>query len=314
MCAYEHERDFLRIRDFLAATMPHVERVHNWRIERWQYACYFVCPMIGSDRDKQPSVEESRAGIRLWEATLRVWEDAAGALVGALTTEYPWGGDVFFQRHPDYDALLPAMLDEAEAHHVSAKTGTLAVRVYEGDAPLEALVRARGYEKHADWVEHDALLWVSDAPPVPALPPGFALRSMAEERDVERRREIFGRSFNHPDPSDWPTAFAYEELQRAPDYRPDLDLFIVAPDGRYAACCIVWYDTRNHLGILEPVGTHPEFRRRGLGSVVVLEGVRRAAALGADRVWVGSGQEFYAALNFRIQAACYTWTKAFSAS
>ena len=53
-----------------------------------------------------------------------------------------------------------------------------------------------------------------------------------------RRDYETGHDFNHPDPADWPSAFAYRELQKAPDYRADQDLFIVDPDGRYAAGCI----------------------------------------------------------------------------
>lgn len=40
---------------------------------------------------------------------------------------------------------------------------------------------------------------------------------MADRNDIELRREVFGRAFNHPDPRDWPSAFAYEELQRVAD-------------------------------------------------------------------------------------------------
>jgi len=59
----------------------------------------------------------------------------------------------------------------------------------------------------------------------------------------------------------------------------------VAPDDRFASCCIVWYDEMNRTGTLEPVATHPDFRRMGLGGEVVLEAVRRAAALGAEKVY-----------------------------
>jgi len=116
------------------------------------------------------------------------------------------------------------------------------------------------------------------------------------------RREIFGRAFNHPHPAEWPSAFSYEELQKAPDYRKDLDLYVIGPDGMYVACCIVWYDSYNRAGILEPVGTHPDFRGHGLGKEVVLEGIRRAAALGADKVWVGSGSGSMRKLGFKKNA------------
>ena len=50
----------------------------------------------------------------------------------------------------------------------------------------------------------------------------------------------------------------------------------------YVSCCIVWYDEKNRMGILEPVGAHPDFRRKEFGREVVMAGIRRAAALGAE--------------------------------
>ena len=116
---------------------------------------------------------------------------------------------------------------------------------------------------------------------------------------------------SHTDPSEWPSAFSYEELQKAPDYHKDQDLYIVGPDGKYVSCCIVWYDGKNKMGILEPVGTHPDFRRKGFGREVVMEGIRRAAAFGAEKVCVGSGQQFYEAIGFQKKYVSYAWTRQF---
>ena len=65
------------------------------------------------------------------------------------------------------------------------------------------------------------------------------------------------------------------------------------------------------MGILEPVGTHPDYRLRGFGRAVVMEGVRRVATLGAEKVWVGSGQQFYEAIGFHKEYVSHTWTKKF---
>ena len=110
------------------------------------------------------------------------------------------------------------------------------------------------------------------------LPPGFSLRSMADDDDVEARRTVLGLAFGHADPAEWVTPETYRELQRAPDYRKDLDLYVVAPDGAFAACCIAWHDPVNRVGTFEPVGTHPAFRRMGLGRAVIMEGINRLAA------------------------------------
>jgi len=43
----------------------------------------------------------------------------------------------------------------------------------------------------------------------------------------------------------------------------------------------------------------------------MLEGLRRIAALGATRAWVGSGQEFYEAIGFQKTYVSYNWIKEF---
>ena len=93
--------------------------------------------------------------------------------------------------------------------------------------------------------------------------------------------------------------------------RKDLDLNVVAPNSKYAACCLAWYDERNRMGILEPVGTHPDHRGFGLGKEIIYEGIRRLAALGAEKVLVGSGQKFYEAIGFKKKYASYRWLKQF---
>ena len=54
------------------------------------------------------------------------------------------------------------------------------------------------------------------------------------------------------------------ELQTVWPYRADLDCVVEAPDGSLVAYCLAWLDDANRVGELEPVGTHPDYRRRGL--------------------------------------------------
>ena len=53
-----------------------------------------------------------------------------------------------------------------------------------------------------------------------------------------------------------------------------------APDGRLAAYCLAWLDEANAAGELEPVGTHPDFRRLGLAASVCRFALHRLAAHG----------------------------------
>jgi predicted N-acetyltransferase YhbS len=311
---YEPERDFMRVRDFLVDTYAAFEAPVNWGIERWNYARYFVAPMLGSYGTDAGTPQGSLDAIRLWEDLVGLWEDEEGEVAGVATIEHPvaWHpgfGEMFVERHPGHMGLLDEMLAFGEQRYAHPEKNAVHIYVYEDDEPLLAAVERRGYVVNAERSESHLELEIGELPE-PDLPDGFAIRTMAEECDVDKRREIFGRSFNHEDPKEWPSAFAYRELMKAPDYRKEDDLFIVAPDGRYAACAIIWYDEANRVGHLEPLGTHPDFRKRGLARELNFECLRRMKDLGATHMPMAGGFDpFYEAIGFKKMRTCYRWEK-----
>ncbi|QDT39284.1 GNAT family N-acetyltransferase [Stratiformator vulcanicus] len=77
-----------------------------------------------------------------------------------------------------------------------------------------------------------------------------------------------------------------ELLKECSLYRPDLDLHILAPDGTMAGYCLCWLDEKNSVGIFEPVRVEQEFQRRGLGTALMHEGVRKLQRAGANCIKV----------------------------
>src|SRR5207249_11786340 len=69
-------------------------------------------------------------------------------------------------------------------------------------------------------------------------------------------------------------------------YRGDLHVLVEAPDGTMAASTIMWLDEVNKTAEFEPVGTHPGYRRRGLGRAMLLHGMHLARAAGATHMTV----------------------------
>jgi ribosomal protein S18 acetylase RimI-like enzyme len=90
----------------------------------------------------------------------------------------------------------------------------------------------------------------------------------------------------------------------------------VAPSGTFASFAIVWLDEANAIGMFEPVGTHPDHRRRGLAKAVLCEGLRRLEALGAAVAYVGCGtgiavSSLYESAGFTNYDEEHHWRKEF---
>jgi GNAT superfamily N-acetyltransferase len=302
---YNAEQGFLRVRDFLKETYFAFGKPINWGLERWNWGRYH--PSMFDGRNPAKTAEN----IRFWKGAVGLWENDAGQIVGVVNTEQPVPvGEAYFQQRPHYDFLLAEMFAYAEATLVDPKTGTLRIPIYDYDEPLQTAAEKRGYHKNPDSLGHNAEFLITELPQK-NLPEGFEVCSMAEGGNPELRCKVQGLGFDHPDPAVWMTPAEYKEVQQAPDYRQDFDLYVMGPDGEYVTCCIIWYDDVNNIGFFEPVCTHPDFRRRGFGREVMMEGIRRIAALGATKAYVGSSQQFYKSIGFQMKYATYWWTKEF---
>jgi len=114
-----------------------------------------------------------------------------------------------------------------------------------------------------------------------ALPDGFRFRTACEAGPQAAVRA-------HVDawaPSTY-TAEGYEGVRRTATYRCDLHVLVEAPDGTMAASTIMWLDETNKTAEFEPVGTHPDYRRLGLGHAMLLHGMQLARDAGATHMTV----------------------------
>ena len=82
------------------------------------------------------------------------------------------------------------------------------------------------------------------------------------------------------------TAESYQGVRQTAGYRSDLHILVEAPDGTMASSTIMWLDEANNTAEFEPVGTHPGYRRRGLGRAMLLHGMHLARAAGATHMTV----------------------------
>ena len=116
----------------------------------------------------------------------------------------------------------------------------------------------------------------------PVLPDGFRFRT-ADEAGPEVAVQAHVDAWA---PSTY-TAEGYAGVRRTATYRGDLHVLVEAPDGTMAASTIMWLDEANKTAEFEPVGTHPDYRRLGLGTAMLLHGMHLAREAGATHMTVG---------------------------
>jgi len=104
----------------------------------------------------------------------------------------------------------------------------------------------------------------------PRVPDGYVLRSLRGPEDVPARVEVHRAAFA---PSRM-TVEKYAIAVRQDHYAFDRDIVLEAADGSFAAAAICWADPVGSIGEFEPVGTHPDHQRRGLGRVIMRHGLR----------------------------------------
>jgi mycothiol synthase len=298
---FRGEEDYQRVRELLVESYAITQRLHNWELARWdsfRFGAHW---------------REEIEGARHWEADVHLWEMDKGQLVGVVNPEDR--GDAFLQIHPHYRHLEEEMLDWAEAHHRALKPAganpwPLNLFVYQYDKERVALLARRGYRNQGpDSVSRSCSL-DGESPKV-ELPEGYAIRYPRgeDQGDLERQASVINRVFNANFTRD-----AVRVLRRVPTHCEDL--VVVAPDGTFAAFCSIWFDEFNRTGTFEPVGTHPDHRRRGLAKAVMCEGLRQLKELGATVAFVGTGYDapanrLYESVGFTEVDVVDRWQKEF---
>jgi GNAT superfamily N-acetyltransferase len=145
---------------------------------------------------------------------------------------------------------------------------------------------AHGYETDLA-VDSDTGSWTQlnhrnlDQIEQPVLADGFRFRTADEagpEAAVQAHIDAWA-------PSTY-TAESYEGVRQTSSYRGDLHVLVEAPDGTMAASTIMWLDEVNKTAEFEPVGTHPGYRRLGLGRAMLLHGMQLARDAGATHMTV----------------------------
>jgi ribosomal protein S18 acetylase RimI-like enzyme len=208
---------------------------------------------------------------KLDEVRVRVWlEDDECVAWGWLWTKE---NELDFEMHPQRADVADDVLGWANAE---------AAWALDANEDAVAAIERAGYARREGdrWYEHHVCDLDGEIEE-PRLPRGYSVRTV-RDGDLMKRVDVHRAAFA---PSRVVPA-SYARVQRAWPYRQDLDHVVEAPEGDFAAFCLCWLDDSNAAGLLEPVGTHPDHRRRGLASAVCLAGLRALREAGASHAVV----------------------------
>ncbi len=289
-------QDFTAVRNMLVESFAESGNLGNWLIDRWNF-CRMVSHTMNHTYDS-------------WEQTVGIWEDVNGVIAGVVNSEGENRGEAFFQvRTPLPASTLEEMFAFAELTLPlqDKDQRVLRLRIPAGDSLREAIAYERGYTK-LGWEDTLSVLSLEKAVR-PVLPEGYCVEAgtgVTPEAKALAHAKAFGY-YSAVGDMTWPQAF--QRMKEAPDYRAELDLSVVDASGEVVSFCTLWYDPVNRHGILEPVGTIPESRLKGLGRAVIEEGLYRLAGYGAEKVYVGSTMAFYKKLGFVPAFTSYVWEK-----
>jgi ribosomal protein S18 acetylase RimI-like enzyme len=238
------------------------------------------------------------------EWTIRIWKD------GDRTVAWSWlkgdRGLLEYDVRRDRLDLLDEILADPDARTSVA---------FADDEEVRSALLRNGFSEDDEAsltrqgsIMHFLARDLPDAPEMPPVPDGFRCRTVEPEDFAERvavHRDVWSPSRV--------TESSYANVQAAWPYRASLDCVVEAPDGRFAAYCLIWPDDENRVGELEPVGVREEFRRCGLGAAVCTFALRRLHEEGGRQAIVYCVNDeacaLYEAIGFRRHATIVGYSR-----
>ncbi len=217
---------------------------------------------------------------------LTIWEDDAGVAAWVLVGP----------RHQDYEAQVRPDLRGTRFEReilVYAEQRTLALmrqHGIDGDRLYELVDQCDttriAFLAELGWVREDEPPWVLSRTsltdlPEPVVPQGYVIRSAAGPEEAAALAEVHAASFG----STW-TPEMYRKVMQSPGYAAEREFVAEAADGTLAAFTVTWHDLVNRTGLFEPVGTHRDHRRRGVGKALLLTAMGQMAAAGLEHAIV----------------------------
>ena len=302
---FSWERDFESIRDFLIEAFRTGKFYRNW------IPSMFENMKFGPGGTEY--LDEEDENVKIWEDIDE--SQKAPSRIVAVSIVKP-SGECWIHIHPDYTSVereIVLWIGDRIREMKTDKHDKIEYRFVVNDYNEEriALLSELGFQKSE--IEGVNQVRPTDLPvPEYQLPNGYTIRNAVIEKDFLKYQTVQKAVFPHI------RTMSKKLLQiycTASFYHEDLDVVAVDPDGNFAAFCTARLDPVSRIAELEPVGTHPEYRKLGLAKAVIceslvrLERYRPSAIVILGAAPTEGANRLYESVEFENKGARHIWHK-----
>jgi GNAT superfamily N-acetyltransferase len=296
------DEDFQSVVKFLCEAFEKTGSYQNWFPDRFENS------LVGLDG------ESRTRDIRLWEEVKDTALRQIKRIVGLVNQEAP--SHFFIQIDSTYSFLERDMLFWIEEHFAKKKREQgakekLHIHTIEGNSARESLLSELGYQKGKTY-GYLRLRPSCLSIPEFAIPEGYEVRPIRGESEYDQLAAVTRLVFGHGEAFN---SELYKWIANCSFYRQDLDLVAVAPDGTFASFCTFRMDPVSRVTSLEPMGTHPTHRGKGLAKVLISEGLRCSMKYNPTLFYIGGAADtpaanrLYDSVGFTRKLAEDCWYK-----
>lgn len=217
-----------------------------------------------------------RFGRQQAAESLREWRSPEGKTVAVVCQDSPT--DWWLAIDPAHTHDLP--LADSIANWAIEENAGASVSVDGPGSPAvwRQAFEERGFEAASDaWAHLWKPLSIADAVPVSGTDVTFGNDQAIADRVAVHRAAFTSSTF---------TVQGWHDMAAGPSFRPEFDLLARDDAGEPVAAITVWLPGPGKCGVIEPMGTHPHYRRRGHGRRVILAACAALAGAGASGVCV----------------------------
>lgn len=284
--------EHLKISNFISSVYKATDQLDDFPIARFEIWVY----------------EHFTENTNFYVDNCHIWRDDRGEIVGIFISEDGENG-FHFINYPQNTEIFEIML--SYLFNVWAKNKKelwTDLSVYkEREHELYSKYGVFRTESYALTRYYD----LEELNVISGLTNDYYVESASKNLNPTKHTELIKNAFN----KDFYSEQLYEKLRKSPNYSADLDITVYSQSGEAISTCTGWVDSINKIAEIETVGTHSEFRQKGLARVAMIECLQQLKEKGFTKAYISSLGEithkFYDSFPYKNRQISYeySWKK-----